>query len=1078
MKINRSAIIVLIISVSILASVIYLTPLLLNRLLDINTYKAEILTQLEKALNRKVLYTQANWDFTLIHGPAFTFSNVVIKEKDSVSDFLAAQRVDVRLSLFHLLEGDIVLSELKLDKPSIALIRYKSGEFNISDLLTSKESGSAVNLKGITLANAEIKLSDMAVTPEGLLLKLSGTNLSLDNLGRGKKTGVKLEAVLQAPDMKSPVSLAGTFRLPKKGNPLRETDISLKLKAKELEPGFFWAYYSHYLPFRKIAGRFDLDLGLKGKSSSFTSSGEITVSGLRFDYPQVFHAVLTPANLHVEYNLERTPTAVNVKSIALKVDNLKVKGSCGILDINTRDPRISAKATTSAFRLEEFRNYIPYGIIVKDTADYIEQHIMGGTYQLDEGSLDGRISQILHMEKGDNYNILHIKGRVEQGLITYGKSVPTFNSIKGVLEMKGKDFILHAMKARFGASPFSLEGRITDYPLVTPCAYPFSMEMKPTQAEIAWLLGQKWGQDLGFSGDSSLHLNGSGTTSSYTITGEWDLTNAAYSYPDLVRKPAGRQNNAGFNCVLTRQEIKLTSLRYTLAPLVLSLAANYRYSGKPWLGVDLKTNRFQVNEIAAMIPKVLPYQPSGILQGAIQGESVTGDPADLAWRGTASMAGCSVRPSGKIRPLSAINGTVSFSGNSLETSQLSARLGSSIIHGKGALSGFNSPSLRLAFSSPLLDPVDLGLIPPIKGMKISGLAGNISLKDKDLNIAALSGQFNKTNIAIKGTIRNTDTSPNADLIVTSPHLDVDDILLLTALEQEKRPATASPPTVKAVITADSVQALDIPFGKTKGELLLENGILYLQPVSTILAGGRLTGNARVDTTQPGPARRMQVGCKLEGAAAESLFHALGVKKQEIKGTVDLQGEFSAKGDTAAEIKRTALGSAKIRIEEGSLKRFSTLSKIFSILNVSQLVKFQLPDMVTGGMPFNEITGNFSIKDGIVATSNLYVDSDAINISAVGSYNLYKDELNATIGVKPLQTIDKVVSHIPLVGWILTGKDKTLVTAYFEAKGQLENPEVKAIPVKGMAKGVFDIFRRIFELPAKLVTDTGEVIIGK
>ena len=50
---------------------------------------------------------------------------------------------------------------------------------------------------------------------------------------------------------------------------------------------------------------------------------------------------------------------------------------------------------------------------------------------------------------------------------------------------------------------------------------------------------------------------------------------------------------------------------------------------------------------------------------------------------------------------------------------------------------------------------------------------------------------------------------------------------------------------------------------------------------------------------------------------------------------------------------------------------------------------------------------------------------------------------ANIGVQPLQTVDKVVSHIPIVGWILTGKDKTLITAYFEAKGKVEDPQVKA-----------------------------------
>jgi hypothetical protein len=64
-----------------------------------------------------------------------------------------------------------------------------------------------------------------------------------------------------------------------------------------------------------------------------------------------------------------------------------------------------------------------------------------------------------------------------------------------------------------------------------------------------------------------------------------------------------------------------------------------------------------------------------------------------------------------------------------------------------------------------------------------------------------------------------------------------------------------------------------------------------------------------------------------------------------------------------------------------------------------------------------------------------------------------------------------------VGWVLTGKNRTLLTAYFEAKGAWGDPQVSAIPIKSMAKGVLNIFKRVFQLPGKLITDTGEVIIG-
>jgi uncharacterized protein YhdP len=135
-------------------------------------------------------------------------------------------------------------------------------------------------------------------------------------------------------------------------------------------------------------------------------------------------------------------------------------------------------------------------------------------------------------------------------------------------------------------------------------------------------------------------------------------------------------------------------------------------------------------------------------------------------------------------------------------------------------------------------------------------------------------------------------------------------------------------------------------------------------------------------------------------------------------------------------------------------------------------------MVYDGMPYNEINATFSLRDGLVSTDNLFIDSNAMNISMVGEFDLVKEQMKVTVGVKPLQTIDKVVSHLPVVGWVLTGKNKSLISTYFEATGSLDNPEVKSIAAQSMAKGVFNIFSRLFSLPAKLVTNTGEVFINK
>jgi uncharacterized protein YhdP len=191
-----------------------------------------------------------------------------------------------------------------------------------------------------------------------------------------------------------------------------------------------------------------------------------------------------------------------------------------------------------------------------------------------------------------------------------------------------------------------------------------------------------------------------------------------------------------------------------------------------------------------------------------------------------------------------------------------------------------------------------------------------------------------------------------------------------------------------------------------------------------------------------------------------------------------QGDLNARGGSSEELKKTLLGSLTFRIENGSIRRFASLAKIFSILNVSQLLKMNLPEMTSGGMPFSELSGTVAIKDGVFSTSDLFVKSEAMNISAVGSLNLPQNSLDVIVGVQPLQAVDKVVNRIPIVGWILTGKDKSWITSYFEVKGTTGDPQVSAIPVTSIAKGVFNIFKRVFQLPAKLFTDTGAVILGQ
>ena len=164
------------------------------------------------------------------------------------------------------------------------------------------------------------------------------------------------------------------------------------------------------------------------------------------------------------------------------------------------------------------------------------------------------------------------------------------------------------------------------------------------------------------------------------------------------------------------------------------------------------------------------------------------------------------------------------------------------------------------------------------------------------------------------------------------------------------------------------------------------------------------------------------------------------------------------------MKESLNGSLRFEIENGVIERFNILSKIFSILNVSQWFKGRLPDLKTKGLPYHQIMANIQVKDGIASTEDFLVDSDAMRITVIGKVDLGKNQIDARIGVHPLVTVDTVLSNVPIAGYILTGKDKAFLSYVYEVKGDLDDPKIEAIPIKSMGEGSWGIIKRFLKHP--------------
>lgn len=1063
-----------------MAALVAGTFLLAPRMLDPQTHRAELIDHAKSIFNRDVRFDTA--DFTLWPSPALTFTRVAVREKDSQADFITAERLHFKLSLLSLLRKKAILKEAVLIDPRIAVIREASGIFNITDLIDSPQRRQDFGIDRLRIQNGLVHFTDRRIAASPTTLSLERLNLRLTGLAQAETTKFSLSAGLVSAEKRADIALDGSIDIPLQPESFLNSRINTAVKLNGLDAGLFWPYYSRYVPFRKLAGRMDIDARFRGSFAEFESGGSVTLHDLHLDYPGVFPDALQPKTVRAVYDMKRSVHEISVTKLDVAVDGISVRGSCLLKDIQTDDLFVDARAVTGELTWETVSRYIPYGIIPGNVADFIKQKIRGGIFRLDEGRLYGRISQIAHMETGDNANVLHVRGRVQQGVLEYASDIPVFRDISGILELKGRDFNLHGMAGKFGEAPFSLEGKLADYCLDTPTRYPLSLKLTPGAGEVSWLFGKEATNRIRYAESSTLTLSGDGTLGNYKLSGSWDLTAAEYKYADWLSKPAGKANDLSFSIYFTDQETRVSSFRYNLLPLSLEASARYRYKGRRALALSVKTNVFQIRDLLPLLPKIEKFSPRGQVRLAVRGNSGPADLADLNWRGEVSLAGVSFKPTETMQEISRVTGKVRVLGSTLETSPMSVRLGGARLSVKAKIADIRNPVLSVTFASTSVDAADLGLRQEQQPVILQNVSGSVILRDRNLQIDALNFRLNDSVFKVKGAVRNPADQPDADLSLTSPYMDWRDVMILANLKRTSKTLEPATHKTNAALKAD----LQIDAGRMGGHAFrnlrtttnFDRDILYLQAFTADALGGKLAGSGRIDLTDT-QAPRYHFKFRLDKLSAQQCLSAMDLKEGIITGTLSATGDLTAKGGGRAELKKTALGHVRIQLEEGQLMKSKVLSRAFSMINESQLPETNLPDMAQDGMSYRRILAMLSFQDGIVSTNNLVVHAGILNISAVAAIDMPQGKfIDTTVAVQLLHTVGKVVSRIPVIGWILTDEKRSVMSVHFEVSGEVDNPTVKAVPVRSLARGVFDIFKNILQLPAKLFTDTGEVILGR
>jgi AsmA-like C-terminal region/AsmA family len=186
----------------------------------------------------------------------------------------------------------------------------------------------------------------------------------------------------------------------------------------------------------------------------------------------------------------------------------------------------------------------------------------------------------------------------------------------------------------------------------------------------------------------------------------------------------------------------------------------------------------------------------------------------------------------------------------------------------------------------------------------------------------------------------------------------------------------------------------------------------------------------------------------------------------------IEGKFLLDADMWAEGKKDPLGESSegsllFISKNGRIHRWTLLSQLFGTLNVIGLLQGKFPDFTEEGFKYDQFIITGELRDGYIYLKEVVIDGPAMKIVGEGRIDLVKGEADIVVLLAPLKTVDTVLSHIPLVGRIVTGKNGTFISVPFSVTGPLDNPKVTVVPPEAVGSGLWGVLKRTLETPVDL-----------
>jgi hypothetical protein len=328
-------------------------------------------------------------------------------------------------------------------------------------------------------------------------------------------------------------------------------------------------------------------------------------------------------------------------------------------------------------------------------------------------------------------------------------------------------------------------------------------------------------------------------------------------------------------------------------------------------------------------------------------------------------------------------------------------------------------------------------------------------------------------MGVSGTFHPQDRALIFDINVDSDRLDVGLIQSLTADENagppaaEEKPPPAMVPRGTIHLKTGSLTYGGFTWSPVNADIRVESGSTYVTIHQAQLCGISTPGD--VDLTPQGIG--LNISPLATDASLQETSNCLWEKYVQVDARYDLVGNIvlpPTQGDPITSLS----GRATFESQNGRIYHSSTLLKIFSVLNITELFTGGRSDLKKRGYGYSEAWVKARIEEGKLHLDEVLLDGHALKLTGQGSIDLKAATADIIVLAAPLKTVDRLVNKLSIFKYITGG---SLVSVPLRVHGDLKDLSVVPLPPSAVGRGLLQFMERTLKSPFKLIEGTREAV---